>query len=160
MKLKYWELFAGILFLFYLSSCSNKSKGSDDPPRPVKRPSVNSALSVEAYVVRPTVLNSSIDVAGSLLPFEETEIHPEVAGKVVMLSIKEGSVVRKGTVLARLFDGDLQAQLHKLDVQLEIAKINKAGIIFFIISVLIQYIFRLTFRSRFTLTKGRSKRAS
>ena len=73
-------------------------------------------------MVRPTVLNSSIDVAGSLLPFEETEIHPEVAGKVVMLSIKEGSVVRKGTVLARLFDGDLQAQLHKLDVQLEIAK--------------------------------------
>lgn len=122
MKLKYWELFAGILFLFYLSSCSNRSKGSDDPPRPVKRPSGNSALSVEAYVVRPTVLNSSIDVAGSLLPFEETEIHPEVAGKVVMLSIKEGSVVRKGTVLARLFDGDLQAQLHKLDVQLEIAK--------------------------------------
>jgi membrane fusion protein (multidrug efflux system) len=72
-------------------------------------------------VVRPTVLNSSIEVAGTLLPFEETEIHPEVAGKVVMLSIREGAIVRKGTLLAKLFDGDLQAQLHKLSVQLQIA---------------------------------------
>ena len=122
MKLKYWELLAGILFLFSISSCGSKSKDQADPPKNVIRQGANAPLAVEGYLVQGSVLNSSIDVAGSLLPFEETEIHPEVAGKVVMLSIKEGSIVKKGTLLARLFDGDLQAQLHKLQVQLEIAK--------------------------------------
>jgi membrane fusion protein (multidrug efflux system) len=123
MKLKYWKLFAAILFSFYISACGSRSKDADPPKKTdKKRPASNALLSVEGYLVHPSVLNSSIDVAGSLLPFEETEIHPEVAGKVVMLSIKEGTVVRKGTLLARLFDGDLTAQLHKLNVQLEIAK--------------------------------------
>lgn len=122
MKLKYWEPFAGILLLFCIQACSSKLKEKKDPPGNVKRQEAKVPLAVEGYVVQGSVLNSSIDVAGTLLPFEETEIHPEVAGKVVMLSIKEGSIVRKGTLLARLFDGDLQAQLHKLQVQLEIAK--------------------------------------
>ena len=122
MKLKYWKLFAAILFSFYISACGSRSKDADPKKTDKKRPAANASLSVEGYLVHPSVLNSSIDVAGSLLPFEETEIHPEVAGKVVMLSIKEGTVVRKGTLLARLFDGDLTAQLHKLNVQLEIAK--------------------------------------
>ena len=122
MKLKYWKFIAGIVFLFILSSCGGKSKDPAPNKNEGRRNDTHSALSVEGYLVSTSVLNSSIEIAGSLLPFEETEIHPEVAGKVVMLSIKEGTVVRKGTLLARLFDGDLQAQLHKLSVQLQIAK--------------------------------------
>jgi membrane fusion protein (multidrug efflux system) len=120
MKLQYPKLFTGILFLFFLSSCG--SKPEDPKPAMKKGGAPTPSLSVEGFLVQPSVLNASIEVAGSLLPFEETEIHPEVAGKVVMLSIKEGAIVRKGTLLARLFDGDLQAQLHKLSVQLQIAK--------------------------------------
>ena len=122
MKLKYREVIAGILILFYISSCGSKSKDSNATHADPIKTFANAPLSVEGFLVRGSVLNSSIDVAGTLLPLEETEIHPEVAGKVVMLSIKEGSIVRKGALLARLFDGDLQAQLQKLNVQLEIAK--------------------------------------
>ncbi len=118
--MKYWKLFAAILFLF-LSACDSKSKDPDPPKNSAARPAP-AALPVEGFLIQPTVLNSSIDVAGTLLPFEETEIHPEVSGKVVMLSIKEGAIVKRGTLLARLFDGDLRAQLHKLKVQLEVAK--------------------------------------
>ncbi len=118
--MKYWKLFAATLFLF-ISACGSKSKDPDPQKNPAARPAP-AALSVEGFLIQPTVLNSSIDVAGTLLPFEETEIHPEVSGKVVMLSIKEGAIVKKGTLLARLFDGDLRAQLHKLNVQLEVAK--------------------------------------
>ena len=119
MNLKYWKIPAALLFLFLISSCSTKIKETKSFH---KKSAASSTLSVEGFIVQPTVLNSSIEVAGTLLPFEETEIHPEVAGKVIMLSIVEGAVVRKGTLLARLFDGDLQAQLHKLNVQLQIAK--------------------------------------
>ena len=122
MKLKYWKILTSLIFLFCLTSCGNTSKDPSPSSKKENKPRVIPALPVEGYVVQPSVLNSSIDVAGTLLPFEETEIHPEVEGKIVMLSIKEGSIVRRGTLLARLFDGDLTAQLHKLNVQLEIAK--------------------------------------
>jgi membrane fusion protein (multidrug efflux system) len=39
----------------------------------------------------------------------------------VSLNIQEGKTVQRGTLLVKLFDSDLQAQLKKLQVQLEIA---------------------------------------
>lgn len=121
MKLKYFTLtITGIILIFFISSCSNKSKKTDPPVN--KGGGEHSALSVEGYIIHPSVLHSSIEVAGTLLPFEETDIHPEVAGKVTYLSIKEGAHVKKGTLLARLFDGDLRAQFQKLNVQLQVAQ--------------------------------------
>ncbi|MGZ5253119.1 MAG: efflux RND transporter periplasmic adaptor subunit, partial [Flavitalea sp.] len=63
-----------------------------------------------------------IEVPGTLMPFETTEIRPEISGRLVSLNIPEGRFVNKGTVLAKIFDGDLQAQLRKLQVQLSIAE--------------------------------------
>jgi len=79
-------------------------------------------LSVEAYIVRAAPLSSAIEVPGSLLPFETTEIRPEISGRVVQLNVQEGINVSQNTLLVKLFDGDLQAQLRKLQVQLEIAE--------------------------------------
>jgi len=93
MKLKYKNLFAIILLLFFISSCGSKSTA----PKPANKMREATVLSVEGFLVHPSVLNASIEVAGTLLPFEETEIHPEVAGKVIRLSIKEGAIVKKGT---------------------------------------------------------------
>ena len=121
MKLKYCSFLSAMILLFFLSSCDNKTD-KIQPPKGGSRPADPPALSVQGYVIHPTVLHSSIEVAGTLLPFEETEIHPEVSGKVTYLSINEGAHVRKGTLLARLFDGDLQAQLQKLKVQLQVAQ--------------------------------------
>ncbi|MEO9022969.1 MAG: efflux RND transporter periplasmic adaptor subunit [Ginsengibacter sp.] len=122
MKLKYAGLLlSGTILLFFISSCANKNKKAD-PPKKNQEASAHSALSVEGYVIHPSVLHSSIEVAGTLLPLEETEIHPEVSGKVTYLSIHEGTHVKRGTLLAKLFNGDLQAQLHKLSVQLQIAQ--------------------------------------
>ena len=121
MKLKYSTLIIGIIVLFLFSSCGSKTK-KGTAKKSNSRSATASSLSVDGYIIHPSVLHSSIEIAGTLLPFEETEIHPEVSGKVTFLSIKEGAQVRKGTLLARLFDGDLQAELHKLSVQLQIAQ--------------------------------------
>lgn len=122
MKLKYWKFLAGIIFLSYTSfSCGNTSKDPSPAGKTKGKPRVSPVLPVEGFLVQPSVLNSTIEVAGTLLPFEETEIHPEVAGKITSVSIREGATVSRGTILAKLFDGDLQAQLLKLNVQLQIA---------------------------------------
>ena len=115
--MKYWKVFIGIFILFSISSCAGKTEKISS-----KSGRSASPMPVEAYIITPSVLNANVLVAGTLLPYEQTEIHPEVAGKVVALSIKEGSFVRKGTLLVKLFDGDLKAQLNKFNVQLQIAQ--------------------------------------
>ncbi len=77
---------------------------------------------VEAFVVHPSVLSESISVSGTIKPFEETVLMPEVTGRVVKINLPEGKLVKKGTLLVKLFDGDLQAQLHKATTQLRIVE--------------------------------------
>jgi membrane fusion protein (multidrug efflux system) len=75
----------------------------------------------EGFVVEPRFESENVEVPGSLLPVEETQIRPEVTGRIVQLNIQEGSFVHRGSLLVKLFDKDLQAQLKKLQVQLDIS---------------------------------------
>lgn len=77
---------------------------------------------VDGFVVRHQSISDKIEVPGSLMPSEQTQIRSEVSGRVVKLNVAEGTTVQKGALLVKLFDGDLQAQLKKLKVQLAIAK--------------------------------------
>jgi membrane fusion protein (multidrug efflux system) len=84
--------------------------------------SVNLPLEAEGFVVRKRPLSENIEVPGTLLPYETTEIRPEIAGRIIELNIPEGQFVQKDALLVKLFDGDLQAKLKKLEVQLSIAQ--------------------------------------
>jgi membrane fusion protein (multidrug efflux system) len=88
--------------------------GAKQPPMPV-----------DVYVIKPTLINQKIEISGSLMANETTEIHPEISGRLVQLNISEGKFVNKGALLAKIYDGDLQAQLRKLQVQLDIARTNE-----------------------------------
>ncbi len=78
-------------------------------------------LSVSGFVVQPKSLDNNIQASGTLLANEEVELHAEVAGKITQLNLTEGSAVTKGSLLVKLFDADLQAQLKKLQLQKETA---------------------------------------
>jgi membrane fusion protein (multidrug efflux system) len=80
------------------------------------------ALNVDAMVTSARQLSSDIEVPGTIMANESTEIRSEVSGRVVQLNVKEGTHVQQGALLAKLYDGDLQAQLKKLEVQLKIAE--------------------------------------
>jgi membrane fusion protein, multidrug efflux system len=118
LKVHKWIPFA-ILFPILLS-CENKKKNSPPPNTAAQRE--NRPMQAEGYIVKTRSLSENIEVPGTLLPFEETQIRPEISGRIVYLNVPEGRFVSKGTVLAKLFDGDLQAQLQKLQVQQQIAE--------------------------------------
>jgi membrane fusion protein (multidrug efflux system) len=82
----------------------------------------NGPIKVEALIIKPSSLLNEIDIAGNILANEMTEIRPEISGRITQINFKEGTVVPKNTILVKLFDGDLQAQLKKLKVQLQIAE--------------------------------------
>jgi membrane fusion protein (multidrug efflux system) len=119
MLLKDYSLLPFAILFLILLSCENKKKNT---PPPNATAYGNRPMQAEGYIVKTKSISENIDVPGTLFPFEETEIRPEISGRIVYLNVPEGRSVAKGTVLAKLFDGDLQAQLKKLQVQLEIAQ--------------------------------------
>jgi membrane fusion protein, multidrug efflux system len=104
-----------ILTSAFLCLCSS---GASKNKQPIKQ----SAPAVEGFVVKPTILIQTIAISGTLKPFEETVLMPEVAGRVVTINLQEGKSVKQGTLLVKLFDGDLQASLKKSIAQLELAE--------------------------------------
>ena len=76
---------------------------------------------VDVIIATPQKITESIEVPGTLIASETTEIHPEVSGRLTMLNVREGAYVSRGSVIAKLYDADLQAQLKKLQAQLNIA---------------------------------------
>ncbi len=96
-------------------SCNSKKGAGVAAGRRTQGP-----IMVDGYVVRQSSISEKIEVPGSLLPFEETQIRAEVPGRIIQLNIREGTNVSKGTLMVKLFDKDLQAQLRKLEVQLQI----------------------------------------
>lgn len=103
--------------LFLLSACGEEEK-NPAAGAGKQMPSVKA----EAYILRPSPFQESIEVPGSLIAAESVEIHPESAGRIVRLNLAEGRTVGAGHLIAKLDDADLQAQLLKLRTQLEIAE--------------------------------------
>lgn len=99
-------------------------KNGDKSAAPAARSNYN-VVSVEGFLVKPSTLTASVMASGTLLPLEETALHPESSGRVVALNLPEGKNVRKGDLLLKIFDQDLQAQLRKLEPQLKQAEITE-----------------------------------
>ena len=117
MKKKINTLIAAILllltiFFLYIGFIKSKDKKQDSKEKVQKK--------VDAFVVKPSLLISEITVTGSLLAFDEVELKNEVAGRVVLINLPEGKFVKKGTLLVKLYDDDLQATMKKLQSQLAI----------------------------------------
>ncbi len=70
-------------------------------------------IPVDVYLVDYVKLDEGKSALGTLLPNEEIDVASEVAGKIDAISFPEGSSVKKGQVLAKVNDDDLQSQLKK-----------------------------------------------
>jgi membrane fusion protein (multidrug efflux system) len=106
--------------LLTLFSCKSKK---DAAPPPGQGPGAPvPVISVEGLVVKTSSINEVVEASGTILANEATEIRPEISGRITQLNIREGAVVPKGSLLVKIYDADLQAQLNKLLVQLQIAE--------------------------------------
>lgn len=81
-----------------------------------------SVTAVNIFVTSFATLDNAVTSAGTVFPNEEVQLMPETAGRIVALNIKEGSRVVAGQVIAKIKDTDLQAQLKKINYQIELAK--------------------------------------
>lgn len=79
-------------------------------------------LNVNAIVAKPQSVSDEILINGSILPDEEVDLSFETSGKIVEINFKEGTLVNKGQLLAKVNDRPLQAQLQKLTSQVKLAE--------------------------------------
>lgn len=82
----------------------------------------NKTLNVNALVIRTQSLTDVIYTNGDLIPDEEVNLSFETSGKITDINFEEGSTVHKGQLLAKINDRPLQAQLKKLEAQLQLAE--------------------------------------
>ena len=79
-------------------------------------------LNVNAKVIKPQLLTDEFTTTGVLLPDEEVDLSFETSGKIVEINFEEGTSVKKGQLLAKVNDRQLQAQLQRLVSQLKLAE--------------------------------------
>lgn len=81
-----------------------------------------SELVVSATVLEPQTLNNMFRIRGVLLPDEEVDLTFESSGKITKIHFNEGTFVQEGTLLAKVNDAPLQAELKKLEAQMPLAE--------------------------------------
>ena len=85
-------------------------------------PEKKEAFNANAMVIKPETLNDVFRTTGILIPDEEVDLSFETSGKITRIFFREGSHVKKGTLLAKVNDQPLQAELAKLKTQLPLAQ--------------------------------------
>ena len=96
-------------------------KGKKDKEAATTKPAGAPAL-VDVMIAATEQISTTIEANGSVVAFEYLELRPEVAGRLTYLQVPEGNVVAQGTVIARVNDADLQAQMSKTRVLLDLAQ--------------------------------------
>ncbi len=74
-------------------------------------------IPVRAVVAKEEVLDNVVIANGTIFANEEVVIASEMAGRVTSINFKEGDKVKKGTVLVRINDDEMRAQLQRLEYQ-------------------------------------------
>lgn len=108
-------ILAIIVFIAFL--IANKAGLFEDekevsgPPQGLQKPVV------AVKILSDTTVTDKINTSGTLLADEQVTLTAEINGKVEEILFEEGQQVRKGQVLVRIDDKELQAQLQRLQHQ-------------------------------------------
>lgn len=105
------------VLVFTLSSCTKKHAPTAS--------SGTAPVLVDAVVMQPQAFENIVEANGTIMANEFVEIRSEISGRITSLNISEGNIVQAGTVLATLFNDDLEAQLRKSTSQLDVAQQNE-----------------------------------
>ena len=96
-------------------------KGGETAETAVKTAPSARGLNVNAEILNYRTLTDRIVRTGSTMPDEEVDLSFESSGKIVEIYFSEGTHVKAGELLAKINDAPLQAQLKKLQAQVQLA---------------------------------------
>lgn len=81
---------------------------------------------VTAVPVERGPITGTVVYTGSVLPFNEEDIYPRVAGRIVEIPVYPGDPIRRGQVLTRLDSVELSSRVKEAEAGLAAAQANRA----------------------------------
>lgn len=99
-----------------LPACKNQSEEAATEPSPSASTQTKAKITnVEITKVRSASFSEKSLVTGTVEPFKEVILSPEISGKLQWLGIREGQTVQKGALVARLDASILAAQKNQAE---------------------------------------------
>ncbi|MBT1707778.1 efflux RND transporter periplasmic adaptor subunit [Fulvivirgaceae bacterium PWU5] len=105
-----------------IAACTTKAENLEQPAVVASAPV---GVPVDVIVLQPHAIHEELEVTGTLVAYQEVDIVSELTRRIVQVNAREGSHVKKGTLLFRLDDADLQAQLERFRQQEKLAVLNE-----------------------------------
>ena len=118
-KIITWSAVAIVIIILILQKVkfgSDNNVKMDSPNAP-KRVTV-----VNAVIIKTKSIQDKIFSNGTLISNEEVELRSEISGKITKILFKEGQPIKKGTVLIKINDSELQATLKKNQSKASLAR--------------------------------------
>ena len=107
------KIITALVMIVATFACKEKKEASTKPQQ---------AAVVDVIVAQTKNIVSTVEANGAVVAYEYVELHPEVSGRITYLNVPEGKTIQQGTLIARIYDADLQAQLAKSKTQLSLAE--------------------------------------
>jgi len=112
------NIFVIVLVVLISVSCKSGKESSTSKEKP--------PASVDVLIAKTDSMKVDVEVNGTVLSEEMVELHSEISGKITYLNIPDGATVAEGTVLAKINDAELQAQMEQQKAQLDLATKTEA----------------------------------
>jgi membrane fusion protein (multidrug efflux system) len=102
--------------LFIFASCGKKN--AEVPAQGMKA----KAQPVKVLIIQPSELTNRITSTGTILANEEVEVRSETQGRIIHIYFIEGERVAAGKLLVKIDDSELQAELKKAELDIQLAQ--------------------------------------
>lgn len=126
MKLKhviYLLIFIGIAYLVYYRISQNEKTAGAPGGKGKGGPSA--ALNVNGVVASTSDFENDLGITGAIEANEAVSLQSEVSGLVTGIYFKEGTNVKKGALLVKINDKDIQAQLQQALTKQRLSETNE-----------------------------------
>ncbi len=110
-KIPNWIIISIVIALIVASKFIFFSKKEDKTS--ANKGKIKGPIGVNYFVAKPVAFANDVFATGKIGALNQIDILPEVSGKVIAIYFQEGETVTKGSLLIKLNDADLQAQLLK-----------------------------------------------
>jgi membrane fusion protein (multidrug efflux system) len=85
-------------------------------------PGANQPVPVKMMQAQTAPVTDTVTAAGTLSPHESVVLRPEIDGRIVSLTFKEGQMVKKGATVVKLDDAEPRAALAASEADLKLAE--------------------------------------
>ena len=98
-----------------------KTEPEPAPPRAEQKDLMEFSPS-DVFTVQPVRLDQALPITGTLTPLTEARVKAKVAGELELVAVREGEAVKRGQVLARIDQTEVEARVAARTADVEAAR--------------------------------------